>query len=244
MADSTGRAPVLFLHSLAGTAAQWQAQIRHLMPERMGLGVDLPGHGVSDSAEAGDYAPAAVASEIWSIIDALELAPLVLVGHSYGAAVAIALLAERPRDVEGILLVDPGTDLRLEPPDEIEAFLGSLTSESYQEVITSHYGAALAGSSKSTRGSVLETLSETPREVVVGALSSLPGFDPVNPLLGFQGPALAVIAEQHDGPAALHRVVPNLPVRALTGVSHWLHMDDPEAFNALLDEFLKRVDEA
>ncbi len=104
MADSTGRAPVLFLHSLGGTAAQWQAQIQHLMPERMGLAVDLPGHGVSDAAEGGDYAPAAVASEIWSIIDALGLASLALVGHSYGAAVASALLAERPRDTSCVFI--------------------------------------------------------------------------------------------------------------------------------------------
>jgi pimeloyl-ACP methyl ester carboxylesterase len=233
---------VLFLHALAGTAAQWQAQIQHLMPERMGLGVDLPGHGVSDSAEAGDYAPTAVAAEIWSIVDALELAPLILVGHSYGAAVAIALLAERPRDVAGILLVDPGTDPRREPPEQIAEFLDSLASGSYG--VTAHYEAALIGSSRATRHRVLETLAETPREVIFAALSSLPSFDPVTPLLGFEGPALSVIAEQHDGPAALHRVVPNLQVRPLSGVSHWLHMDDPEAFNALLDEFLKQVDAA
>lgn len=243
MADPAGPAPVLFLHSLGGTAAQWQAQIQHLMPGRMGLAVDLPGHGVSDAAETGDYAPAAVASEIGSIIDALQLAPLVLVGHSYGAAVAVALLAERPRDVAGILLADPGPDLRLEPPEEIAAFLDSMASDSYQQAITAHYEAALTGSSKTTRDSVLETLAETPREVVVGALSSLPSFDQVTPLLGFEGPALSVIAERHDSPTALHRVAPNLPARTLSGVSHWLHMDDPEAFNALLDEFLERVDE-
>lgn len=236
--------PMLFLHSLAGNAAQWGAQVQHLMPERMGLAVDLPGHGISDPAEAGDYAPAAVAAEIWSIIDALELSPLVIAGHSYGAAVAIALAAERPGDVAGILLVDPGTDLRLEPPEEIEAFLDALAAESYQETITSHYETALQGSSKTTRDSVLTALAETPREVVVGALSSLPSFDPATPLRGFRGPALSVIAEQHDGPAALHRLVPSLPVRTVSGVSHWLHMDDPETFNAILDEFLGRVDEA
>jgi pimeloyl-ACP methyl ester carboxylesterase len=243
MTDPTGPTPVLFLHSLGGTAAQWQAQIQHLMPERMGLAVDLPGHGVSDPTETGDYGPAAVASEIGSIIDALQLAPLILVGHSYGAAVAVALLAERTRDVAGILLVDPGPDLRLEPPEEIAEFLDSLTSGSYRETITAHYETALTGSSKTTSHNVLEALAEAPREVIVGALSSLPSFNLVSPLLGFEGSAFSVIAEQHDGPTALHRVVPSLPVRVLSGVSHWLHMDDPETFNALLDEFLERVDQ-
>jgi pimeloyl-ACP methyl ester carboxylesterase len=236
------RAAVLFLHSLGGTAAQWQAQIRHLMPERLGLAVDLPGHGVSDPAETGNYSPAAVAPEVWSIVDALALAPLVLVGHSYGAAVAVALLAERPRDVVGILLVDPGTDLRRESPEQISEFLDSVTSSSSN--VLAHYEAALAGGSRATHDSVLAALAATPHKVVVAALRSLPRFDIVTPLRGFDGPAMTVIAQQHDGSAALHRIVPNLPTRTLSGVSHWLHMDDPGAFNAILDEFLQRVDES
>lgn len=237
-----GRAPVLFLHALGGTATQWQAQIRHLMPERAALAVDLPGHGVSDPVEEGDYAPPAVASEVASILDALGLSPVVLVGHSYGAAVAVAVLANRPGDVAGVLLVDPGTDLRQEPPEAIQAFLGSMESGSYN--VAAHYESVLAGSMEATRASVLEALAETPHDVIAGALGSLPDYDLVTPLLAFDGPSLSVVAEQHDGPTALHRVVPNLPGRIVSGVSHWLHMDDPETFNALLDEFLERVDES
>jgi pimeloyl-ACP methyl ester carboxylesterase len=33
----------------------------------------------------------------------------------------------------------------------------------------------------------------------------------------------------------------SLPYRAVTGTSHWLHMDRPEEFNGILDEFLRNT---
>jgi pimeloyl-ACP methyl ester carboxylesterase len=35
--------------------------------------------------------------------------------------------------------------------------------------------------------------------------------------------------------------VPDLPHKVVTGTSHWLHMDKPEEFNRILDEFLEEV---
>lgn len=238
-----GRPPVLFLHALAGNAGQWRSQIEHLMPDRLALGVDLPGHGVSDLPEEGDCAPAAMADEVSAVIDALGLPPPVLVGHSYGAAVAIALAGARPANVAGVVLVDPAGDMRLEPEEAIAAFLDMLAPETYERAIASHYQDALRGCRPAVRRSVLESLARTPRGVVVKSLEALARFDPATPLLGFPGPMLSVIAEQHDGPAALHRLVEALPVEGVSGASHWLHMDRPAAFNAILDAFLARVDE-
>jgi pimeloyl-ACP methyl ester carboxylesterase len=238
------RSPVLFLHSLAGDAAHWEAQIRHLMPERMGLAVELPGHGISAALEPGGYAPASMASEIWSTVDVLALAPLALVGHSYGAAVAIAMLAQRPDAVRGILLVDPAPDLRQAPPEEITGFLASLAPPTYEAAIREHFEGALEDARPDVRETVLESLGRTPREVVVRALESLPGFDPVGPLHAFEGPKMAVLRRRPEAPSDLHVAVPGLRARGLPAVSHWLHMDAPAEFNAILHEFLGEVDAA
>ncbi len=233
---------VLFLHALGGSASQWRAQIEHLEPSRLAVAVDLPGHGVSAPAEDGEYSPEAIAAEVGSVLDALDLKPVVLVGHSYGAFVAIALAAGRPADLAGLLLVDPGPDLRRESPEEARAFLAALAPETYRDAIAAHYAGALTDAKPEVRDAVLGALSGTPREVVFGALSSLASFDAVIPLEAFSGPKLSVIAEQHAGPSALHDVVEDMPVRSIAGVSHWLHMDRPEAFNEILDEFLLEAD--
>ncbi len=119
------KSPVLFLHALGGSASQWRAQIEHLEPSRLAVAVDLPGHGVSAPAEDGEYSPEAIAAEVGSVLDALGLPPVVLVGHSYGSLVAIALTARRPADVVGILLVE------------------ALAPATYRDAIAAHYEGAL-----------------------------------------------------------------------------------------------------
>jgi pimeloyl-ACP methyl ester carboxylesterase len=218
------KSPVVFLHALGGSASQWRAQIEHLEPSRLAVAVDLPGHGVSAPAEDGEYSPEAIAAEVGSVLDALGLRPVVLVGHSYGSLVAIALAAGRSADVAGILLVE------------------ALAPETYRNAIAAHYEGVLTNARPEVREAVLGALSGTPREVVFGALSSLPSFDAVTPLEAFSGPKLSVIAEQHAGPSALHEVVEDMPVRSIAGVSHWLHMDRPEEFNEILDAFLLEAD--
>ena len=41
--------------------------------------------------------------------------------------------------------------------------------------------------------------------------------------------------------SALRTQIPEIPAREMTGVSHWLMMDKPAEFNALLDAFLAGV---
>jgi pimeloyl-ACP methyl ester carboxylesterase len=45
-------------------------------------------------------------------------------------------------------------------------------------------------------------------------------------------------------PYSLHKLLPDLPVRLMTGTGHWLMMDRPEVFNHLLDEFVSQVEAA
>jgi len=44
-----------------------------------------------------------------------------------------------------------------------------------------------------------------------------------------------------EGPMSLHMQFPQIPVKKMTGVGHWLMMDKPDEFNRLLDEFLATV---
>jgi pimeloyl-ACP methyl ester carboxylesterase len=49
---------------------------------------------------------------------------------------------------------------------------------------------------------------------------------------------LAVEAEGADFPIMASQVVPRASRETIAGVSHWLMMDDPEAFDRALDAFL------
>ena len=74
------------------------------------LAVDRPGQGWSDRpGEARDASPARQASLIHEALRAQGVERAVVIGHSFGAAVAAALALEHPSFVRGIVFVAPAT---------------------------------------------------------------------------------------------------------------------------------------
>ena len=53
----------------------------------------------------------------------------------------------------------------------------------------------------------------------------------------YTGPKLSIVTPLNEFPFSLHRVDPDLPYTVFPGTGHWLHIERPEAFNALLDDF-------
>jgi pimeloyl-ACP methyl ester carboxylesterase len=233
--------PVLFVHSAAGSTRHWAAQLAHLRRTRRAVALDVRGHGRSAPPRDGSYAIAAMGADVVAAADALGLARVVLVGHSQGAAVAIAAAAQAPGRVAGLVLLDPATDARLIPRDQAEGLVAALRSEAYPQVTEAYWREQLAGARPEVAVALLADLRATRREALVGGLEAILSFDPVTPLRSFRFPRLAVITRLNDRPDALHRLVPDLPVERIEGTSHWLQLDAPAAVNAALDRFLAGI---
>ncbi len=97
---------VVCLHSSAGSGQQWQALAAALSSRFTVACVDLHGHGRRPAPDAGTNVLAQ---------DAAALAPAIagarggvfLVGHSYGAALALRLAFEFPANVRSLALFEP-----------------------------------------------------------------------------------------------------------------------------------------
>lgn len=96
---------VVLLHSSASSARQWQALREALQPDFRVLAVDLHGHGARPPWPAD--APFALADDAALVEPLLRYAPVHLVGHSYGAAVALKAAALYPRRVLGVVAYEP-----------------------------------------------------------------------------------------------------------------------------------------
>ncbi|RAV07007.1 alpha/beta hydrolase [Mycolicibacterium sp. GF69] len=99
------RAEVLAIHGLTGHGQRWQTLATQHLPERTILAPDLLGHGRSSWA-----APWTIDANIAALSDLLD-GPVVVVGHSFGGAVALNLAAARPDLVSRLVLLDPAVDL-------------------------------------------------------------------------------------------------------------------------------------
>jgi pimeloyl-ACP methyl ester carboxylesterase len=97
--------PVVALHASASTGAQWRSLVGYIAGRLRVFTPDLPGYGRSSPPGAGPgLGPDAAA--LGALIDRIG-APVHLVGHSWGGALALKLAATRPEAVRSLTVVEP-----------------------------------------------------------------------------------------------------------------------------------------
>ncbi|OGX91025.1 hypothetical protein BEN49_21350 [Hymenobacter coccineus] len=107
MPDSTTPAAVLALHYWAGAGHEFNA-LRPLLPAGTTLlAPDLPGFGAQGAPMGFDYSVGAYADWVATFIAEQKLTDYVLVGHSLGGKVALALAATRPAGLRRLVLLSP-----------------------------------------------------------------------------------------------------------------------------------------
>jgi 3-oxoadipate enol-lactonase len=231
--------PVLFVHGNGANLTQWRAQLNHLRPTRRVVAFDLRGMGLSDPAANGDYSPVAMADDIEAVALALNLRRFVIVGHSFGGTVVAAYAAKHPERVAGLVLADASGNVKVDKATA-DKFLSALRADK-DNVVRQWFAPILKPSSNTVQDAVYKSVHKTPVDVFAGALQSAATID-VGPLLeAYHGPKLAIVAADIESPMSLHMQFPQIPVKKMTGVGHWLMMDKPDEFNRLLDEFLATV---
>ncbi|HZQ32897.1 MAG TPA: alpha/beta hydrolase [Mycobacterium sp.] len=100
---------VLAIHGLTGHGKRWRTLATRHLADLAVAAPDLIGHGRStwDAPWTIDANVAALAA----LLDSDGGRPVVVMGHSFGGAIALGLAAARPDLVEGLVLLDPATGL-------------------------------------------------------------------------------------------------------------------------------------
>ena len=235
--DGGTGAPVVFVHSLAGTGRHWSAQLDHLRQSRRAVAFDLRGHGGSEPPKNGEYAITALAGDVGAVADALHLDRFALVGHSMGGGVALAYAGAHPERVARLLLLDPIGDSTQIPLADMQPLFDGLAS-AYQETIEGYWD-TIIGPNAAVRERLVRDLRATPRETVVEGFKAVQQFDPKPALASFRGPALAVITPSNDYPFSIQRLKGGPPHRVIKGTGHWIQLDQPAEVNRILENFLK-----
>lgn len=102
--------PMVFIHGAAGNALDLHGAFAGALAGRGRMVfVDRPGAGYSRRSRRTAISPQAQARTIADLIDRLNIGPAVIVGHSFGGAVAAALAVQDPDKVAGVVFVAPAT---------------------------------------------------------------------------------------------------------------------------------------
>jgi lipase len=104
-----GPVRVLAIHGLTGHGRRWEHLATEQLAEIPLAAPDLLGHG--RSSWAAPWTLDANAGALAALLEEQSDAAVLVVGHSFGGAVALHLAAARPDLVEALVLLDPAVEL-------------------------------------------------------------------------------------------------------------------------------------
>lgn len=105
--QQVGQGPdMVMIHGLTGNLAVWHLQIAPLLWDdfRM-LTYDLRGHGYSDTPPTG-YTADDMTNDLRLLLDSLEIDQAILVGHSFGADIALYFAYHYPERVKSVVAIE------------------------------------------------------------------------------------------------------------------------------------------
>ncbi len=118
--------PMLFLHNGGNDHRIWDRQVEHFSKSHRVIVVDHMGHGQSDCPSI-DYTLLLYTEEVAALVDGLHLAPVTLVGHCIGGAMALSYTIGHPENVRALVLFNVATEDTLcagpLPPHPCDAML-------------------------------------------------------------------------------------------------------------------------
>ncbi len=109
-AEPADRPAILFLHGLSSNARYWERVAHHVVGRRL-VALDQRGHGLTgremrSAGRSGGYAMDALVEDAAFVAAELRLDRPVVVGHSWGASVALELVGTRPGLASGLVFID------------------------------------------------------------------------------------------------------------------------------------------
>ena len=100
--------PVVLIHGNPGSCQDWARLYGPLAERYQAFAFDRPGHGHSDRSNHGGAVTVEVQAHLLcAALDELRVERPILVGHSWGGALALAYALQYPRDVSGLVLLAP-----------------------------------------------------------------------------------------------------------------------------------------
>ena len=261
--DSGGQgAPIVFIHGLSSSMGFWERQLEVF--EGQGyrvLALDLPGFGASGRPDA-PYTPPWFAEIVADWLSGLGIQRATLVGHSMGGQIAITLALAHPERVSRLVLSAPAGLERFSAGEGrwLKTYwTEGRALEADEDAIRANFHMNFSvwdeGVERLMSERVRAAGSETFRGTSVAIARSVAGMIdwPVADHLGDVGaPSLIVFGDDdrlipnpifHGGSprgvGELGLAIPQSHLEIIHGAGHVVHHDRPEAFNALVLDWLK-----
>ncbi len=244
--------PVLMLHGLGSSGADWDRVIPGLAAEPYRLIVpDTRGHGRSDKPD-GAYGVALFAADIAALCDAMNLEKLHVVGLSMGGMIAFQLAVTRPDLVRSLTIVNSG-------PDMVPRTLKMKLALGFRLFLTRTLGPRRLAKwvvkrlfpkpeQKALRAELGDRLGANDPDVYLRSTRGLMGWTVLNRLAEISCPVLILASDRDYTPVAMKRDyaarLQNAQVVVIEDSGHASPADQPQKVIAALIPFLRSQGES
>lgn len=242
-------APIVLLHGLGSSSADWTLQLPALAAHHRVLAVDLRGHGRSRPAR-GPLTIERLARDVAEAAGALGEDAMHVVGLSLGGCVGLALASVEPARVRSLTVVNGFAKLR--PAGARGAVR---TVKRFGLMCAAPMTLAVSGVARrlfprpdqhEAYLAAVRSLASTPRRTYLALMLALAGFDARHRLAAIRCPTLVVVGDRdrtvpRAAAEALARGIPNARLVVIADSGHATPYDQPAAFSRTVLDFVALI---
>ncbi len=256
--------PVIFVHGESYTHELWTRQLDAFSQRHLTITYDRRGHGQSDDPVTG-YSETAHAEDLEALIKHFGITDAHFVVNSRGGAIIIRFLKLYPHRVRSVTFAD--STIPLTAITEESAFHGAVEGlwgppATLEQALQGRERAKKSRFTRiaQSRPDVAEILNRMEDQYSPLVAMNPQRSDQASPthigpwnardfpdMSTLTQPILLIVAEQGDvffieGAKEAHRLWPNTRYHLFEGVDHLLMLEEPDAFNAMVLDFLAEAD--
>jgi N-formylmaleamate deformylase len=237
-----GRA-VIFIPGLGCPGSVWRDVAAHLDGQRYETHV-LTLAGFAGQPRIDGPLARTTRDELAHYIRAHHLDRPIIVGHSLGGFIAYWLAASEPELVGAAIVVDSGASLGDDPDTraaagaQVRDMWKLASDDQYHELVHSIFGSM--ATKRDRLAPFLDDIAKSDRAALGDAIYELYTTDVRDQLPSIHVPILAVLADgtEQDSFRRQAERVPDHSVVVVPSSGHFVMIDEPEQFDAALDQFL------
>jgi 3-oxoadipate enol-lactonase len=248
--ETEGDGPtVAFVHGLGATANVWHAQRVTVSKNYRVVTFDLPGSGRSDKSRP-THSFDAWADDLAGLLDHLGLPAAAVVGHSMGTVIAQRFAARHPERTKALVLAGALTELAAPAKEAYTRRAALVEQEGMAAVADAMLATALSAGTRERNpaltGLVREMYLANDPASYAGHCRALAEGSAQDDQPKITCPTLLVVGDQDAvAPLRVQRqvsaAIAGSAIRIVPNTAHMTMLETPEAFNAILLEFLARL---
>jgi len=235
----SAKSPILLTHGYSATSEMWRPNLDSLGKTRQVIVWDMRGHGRSAAPDSpGLYSAGLSVEDMQHILDSADVDTAIVGGLSLGGYLSLAFHLAHPERVEALMLFDTGPGFKsLEAREQWNA-TALATAKDYED----RGLAAIPGRAETVRS---EHRSAAGLALAARGMLTQADAQVIESLPGIKVPTLVVVGA-NDRPFlnAADYMAAKIPAATkvvIDGAGHASNIDQPDAFNNAVVDFLARI---